>query len=185
MSRKSVHRSSDPEQANYDLFTMDAKTLAPIRSVNTFADDPTIFRYTDTLATKRNEAGEITENIPLTDVAMPDGPGWNIMVQALPWSEGLAFRAVMVDRWRGQGARRAREGTWRVTGRKTIETLEGTVETFRTVWQPDDGAFKVVTYVTASAPYYDVRVEYYPRPDADPLVSETKTFDAWCPPEEG
>jgi len=177
---RSVHRSPDPSRPQSDEMVVDAATLRPISSVSTWAQPALRLEYDQREFRRVGADGEILERASLAEPAIPEGPGADIVIQAVAWREGLKFRGIMVDRWRGAAASRLRPGFWSVEGRELLTTLQGRQQVYRTRWRPDDGSYTFVTYVTVARPHHAARVEYSPRPGSVPIVSETSSFTSTC-----
>lgn len=177
---RSVHRSSDRLRPRSDETVVDAATLHPISSVSTWAQPTLRLAYDRSEFRRVGADGDILERAPLAEPAIPEGPGADIVIQAVAWREGLKLRGVMVDRWRGADAGRIRPGSWSVEGRELLTTLQGRQDVYRTRWQPDDGSYTFVTHVTVARPHHAVRVQYSPKPGSTPIVSETSSFASTC-----
>jgi hypothetical protein len=176
---QAVHRSTDPLDATHDLFVV-ANTLHPLSTRHTGPDPDVAFAFDAEGASKLSESGEVVERTPLPEPAMAEGPGLEIIVQAVPWREGLVFSGWMLDRWRGEGAGRAKPFVWRVTGTETLTTGDGAAAAYRTVLAPDDGSFEIVGFVSLERPHRILRFEYRRTSASEPLISETRRYAAWC-----
>lgn len=179
---QAIHRGVAFDDLSYDVTVVDAGSLAPLETRNTGPVPPVHFRFAGRTATSLDATGAVTERIELGDVPMPEGPGLEILAQAIPWRKGLVLRATLLDRWRGQGDGRARAMSWRVIGVETRELLIGRQRVFRTRLVPDDGAFAMTAFVTASRPHHIVRIEYQHTPDRPVMVSELREAAFQCGP---
>lgn len=177
---QAVHRSTDPLDATHDVFVVAADTLHPLSTRHTGPDPDVAFTFDADGAAKLSETGEVVERTPLPQPAMAEGPGLEIVVQAVPWREDLAFSGWMLDRWRGEGAGRAKPFVWRVTGSETLATGDGPMPAYRTVLAPDDGSFEIVGFVSVERPHRILKFEYRRTPGSPALISETRRYAAWC-----
>jgi hypothetical protein len=119
--------SQDPASSkvnDYDLYDLDRETLAPLRSVMnteefhlelTFGDKEVIYR-------KTTQQDTITENIPLSTVVQPEGPGLEVFVAALPLAVGYKTQYAVVDRWGGHGNTRVKTVSLSVSKRAIEQT---------------------------------------------------------------
>lgn len=172
---QALHRGVLAEDPLHDLYLVDAATLFPIRTETTGPVPPVRFRFDPgPIAVKLDAAGAEEERIALSGIAIPEGPGLEIMTQAIPWADGLALSGTMLDRWRGTGQARNRQIVWRVEGRETRETLSGTHDLYRTRLAPVDGSFEIVAFVMVSKPHHIARFEYRPGRDRPALISELR-----------
>lgn len=177
---QSLHRSVDPRDTTFDVTLVDAATLQPIHSTSSYVSPELRFEYAVNEARRVGTDGVVIERIALPEPAMPEGPGDEVITQAIRWRDGLSFRATMVDRWRGEGQQRVKPGTWRVDRRERVTTVGGAHDVYVVIWTPDDASFGITKYVTTARPNHVVKFEYRADPKLPPLVSETASFAAYC-----
>lgn len=177
---QALHRGVMTSPTGDDQFLVDAATLHPVETRHSGPVPPVHFRFDGQSAVKLAPDGSVQEEISLGGIAIPEGPGLEIVVQAVPWRDGLRMNGVILDRWRGTGAVRNRAVSWAVEGRAILDTLTGRHETFRTNLAPVDGSFSIVGYITVARPHHLVRMEYVAAAGRKPLVSEMREVAFHC-----
>jgi hypothetical protein len=161
-----THYPQDPVDSktnDYDLYDLDQTTFAPLRSVMNNEDSHLELTFGAKEVTLRKTTGQetVTEQIPLTGLVQPEGPGLDVFVARLPLAVGYKMRYAIVDRWGGHGSTRVKAMTLSVSNRSHKNTAAlGEVEMYDVLIKPDDGSFQICEEVFASGPHFPVRVEY-------------------------
>jgi len=177
-----THYPQDPTDTkvnDYDLYDLDQKTLAPLRSVRNTEEYhlELIFAEKEVTFRKTSEQENITETILLSTVVQPEGPGHTVFVAGLPLAVGYKTRYAIVDRWSGHGSTRVKTVTLSESKRTTENTPFGKHDTYEVLIKPDDGSFQIREKVLAQTPHFPVRVEYtrdgktYPASEVVAVVS--------------
>lgn len=160
-----THYSHDPaasETNEFDLYDVDTESLSPIRSVMHNPEFRLGLSFGGGGVTLRREGkpDDAVEHIQLTTPVMPEGPGTQLLVAALPLRPAYKFRYNVVDRWSGKGDTRVKAMTLSVLGRSKLTTPFGDQDVFEILMRPDDDSFRIVEFVRARPPHYAIRVEY-------------------------
>jgi hypothetical protein len=182
---RGMHVNADPvaqtvtlgDRAAHDVMDVARHNLRPISSEHRAAGRRTAFEfdYMADAAAKLPDGDHPAEDIPLAGTfAIPEGPGSEILFQAVPWSEGLRLRAHQVDRWRGSGPRRLKPVTIEVSGSTNFELAGKSLDVWIVHTVPDDRSFSVVQWVTKARPHVTVHTEYRTGTDPVPMVSEVR-----------
>jgi len=175
-----MHRSTDPSDASHDLYQLDQGTLSPLLTEHTGPTPPVRFTFEregETLVA-RASAGE--EKTAFTTPPAADGPGLEVIVQAVPWRPGLVLRSPMLNRWSQKGQARAQSVTWTVEAVETIDTLAGSVETYRVVLKPDDLTWDMTLFISTERPHAIARIAYQPAGRPRALLSDLREIAFHC-----
>lgn len=160
-----THHAADPARssiADFDVYDVDAETLAPIRSVmrNMTFELSLSFSSTSVSLRRTEQDTSHDEQIPLRRSVKPDGPGLRVFVASLPLKRGYTTRFETVDRWSGKEAGRVKAVTLSVRDRRRADTALGRQAILEIVMRADDGSFQIVEHVRVRPPHYPFRVEY-------------------------
>jgi hypothetical protein len=177
-----THYPQDPTGTkinDYDLYDLDQKTLAPLRSVRNTEEYhlELTFGEKDVTFHKTSAQENISETIPLSTAVQAEGPGHTVFVAGLPLAVGYKTRYAIVDRWGGHGSTRLKTVTLSVSKRTTENTPFGRHGIYEVLIKPDDGSFQIEEKVLAQAPHFPVRVIYtrdgktYPASEVIAVVS--------------
>jgi hypothetical protein len=160
-----THYDQDPTSTvtnDYDLYDLDAVTLAPLRSISNREGSQLQVTFSEHEVTIRTKVGaeSAPERIAVSMPVKPEGPGLTAMVASLPLAIGYRTRYQIVDRWDGQGISRLKTVTLSVLGRQVEATALGKKEVYAVLIKPDDGSFQITERVLAKAPHFAIKVEY-------------------------
>lgn len=160
-----THYSADPTAMplnDFDMYDVAADTLTPIRSTMRTSQFSLDLAFSPTGVThQRQENGEVaTDHVPLNVAVTPEGPGWTVVLAALPLTVEFTRKFHMVDRLSGQGAGRLKALTLTVLGRRERMTPMGSLAAFEVLTRADDGSFQLRDFVRATPPHYPFRTEY-------------------------
>ena len=146
----------------YDLYDLDQKTLAPLRSVMNTEEFHLDLTFTEKTVILHKTAveGDKTENIPLSSTVQPEGPGLDVFVSSLPLRPGYKIQYFIVDRWSGNGSTRLKRITLSVLDRANENTLLGQRDILDVLIKPEDGSFQIKEKILAQMPHFPVKVEY-------------------------
>lgn len=160
-----IHYSQDPtldETNSYDLYDLDAESLAPLRSVYNSQGSHLELLFGDKEVTVRHTSskGSEPEKVPVTEPVKPEGPGETAFVASLPLHPGYHLQYKMVDRWDGRGQGRLKTVDLSVLKKDVERTALGKRPVYIVRVKPTDGSFELTQRVLAAAPHFPVKIEY-------------------------
>lgn len=160
-----IHYSQDPtldETNSYDLYDLDAVSLAPLRSVYNSQGSHLELLFDDKEVTVRHTSskGSEPEKVPVTEPVKPEGPGETAFVASLPLHPGYHLQYKMVDRWDGRGQGRLKTVDLSVLKKDVERTALGKRPVYIVRVKPTDGSFEITQRVLAAAPHFSVKSEY-------------------------
>lgn len=155
-----VHRDAETGPG-YDMYDVDQATILPLRTV--FRQDDMDLELTfvgDDVKISRLQGTERKESEIRAARPMPEGPGLQVLLAALPLRPGYVGTFVVVDRWAVDDAARMKPTELRVVGRDEIDTPIGRCDVLEVRVAPRDGSFLVRAWVRVDPPRYALRMEY-------------------------
>src|SRR5262249_49455536 len=138
-----VHRDLEPGPG-YDMYDVDQTSILPLRSVSRQEDMELELTFVgDTVTVSKRHGAEREESEVRATRPMPEGPGLQVLLAALPLHPGYVGSFVVVDRWAADDATRVKRTAVRVAGRDQIDTQLGRCDVLDVRVEPADGSFLV------------------------------------------
>jgi hypothetical protein len=160
-----THYPQDPTNSkinDYDLYELDRRSLAPLRSVSNREDGYLDLRFEETGVTIHSKTrGEgRSEHIDLGSAVRPEGPGLTAFVATLPLGAGYQLNYDLVDRWNGRDKGRIKKMKLVVKSRGSIQTAMGQEDSYEVLIRAEDGSFEIRESVLAQGLHWPLRMTY-------------------------
>ena len=159
-----VHRDPDPTDPDgdaYDMYDVDRKTFAPIRSVMRRKGFSLALTFEgERVEIEKSEGDQRSASEVKVLDPMPEGPGIRVLIAGLPLRVGYTKEFPVVDRWARDEAHRVTNVKLSVPGIRTIDTRLGRLEAMEVELASTDGSSSSKHFVRTEPPRYPFRIEY-------------------------
>ncbi len=160
-----THYPQDPANSNindYDIYDLDRRSLAPLRSVSNREDGYLELRFSKSgVAIHAKTAGaDRSEQVDLHTAVRPEGPGLTAFVATLPLMVGYKLNYELVDRWSGHGNARIKKMMLEVKSRAVMGTAMGNNDSYELSIHPADRSFEITESVLAQGLHWPLRMTY-------------------------